>query len=105
MMPILELAREAGLRPSLYSPKFMVGNEAQLEELRSLILRGNWKPIDSAPKTKLILVGAAGRRPMVAEWSNKYQHWAIDGSSEFYASPTHWDDLPPSPPEIPGIEE
>lgn len=84
----------AGLTP-LYS---------QNEILKSLSLKNQWKPIETAPRDVEILV-SNGKWQFVAQWvKNPYtddERWMIarleNGESVLITDPTHWQPLPPPP--------
>lgn len=95
---ILAVAKDAGMRESLYAKGVYVATLEQIGKFRELVLRQEWLPIASAPKNMAILVGAEGRRPAVAEWSEHKQQWVV--GDDHYDAPTHWQHRPPNPPSI-----
>lgn len=58
-----------------------------------------WQPIETAPKTRRILIARAGDDSAVsAEWCNRKNHWSIGpGFMYFFAEPSHWMPIPDGP--------
>lgn len=77
-------------RPFMIYPKAWKGNRRM----------GGWQPIETAPKTGLILVGWAGDFvPELCRFYEPDDTWVNEYSDAVHAPPTHWMPLPPAPPE------
>lgn len=61
--------------------------------------QSQWRPIESAPVDKLILLAGAKRAAMVVGMHHSRDGWVIDAGSEWTSMypPTHWMPLPAPP--------
>lgn len=69
--------------------------------------KNEWKPIESAPKDELILVGPTKRMGICVAMNHSRDGWVTETCNEWFSiyTPTHWMPLPAAPgstPSAPG---
>lgn len=72
---------------------------AEIERLRAAT---QWRPIETAPKDELILVGPTKRMGICAAMYHSRDGWVTETCSDWVPihTPTHWMPLPPAPKEV-----
>ncbi|WP_313695040.1 DUF551 domain-containing protein, partial [Achromobacter mucicolens] len=61
--------------------------------------KNEWKPIESAPKDELILVGPTKRMGICVAMNHSRDGWVTETCNEWFSiyTPTHWMPLPEEP--------
>lgn len=71
------------------APELLAENEALKKRIAELEAAQEWKPIETAPEDREILVCGAGKM-WFARWNTDFEHW----EGYFTHEPTHWIPLP-----------